>query len=212
VKEAHFTSLSQSSFRSLVVVKFNQIIDDFAPKDMTYEDFVTKFKKTNSFEKYWNYFISIAVIGIGLSALFLLHFTDWHENKKALNENIMPVWGIDLSVGPLIFLGLYGFWRIPKTYKITSIKSDKTLAEKSNLINKIVAEFQFIILERKDQYYHFKYTGRFWTSFDIYCFYDAHNFYLNTQQIDSGNDGGFIDFGTSKRLNNKIKRKLLDKL
>lgn len=33
---------------------------------MTYEDFTNKFKKTNSFDKYWNYLISIAVIGVGL--------------------------------------------------------------------------------------------------------------------------------------------------
>ena len=48
---------------------------------MTYEEFTNKFKKTNSFDKYWNYFISIAVIGVGLYFLYQLNFTEWYDLK-----------------------------------------------------------------------------------------------------------------------------------
>ena len=61
---------------------------------------------------------------------------------------------------------------------------------------------------KEEQYQHFLYVGRFWDSFNIYIFYDTTNFYLNTQQIEFKNDGGFIDFGTSNRVTKKIKSKI----
>ncbi|MBT0554721.1 hypothetical protein D1Z97_09210 [Riemerella anatipestifer] len=80
---------------------------------------------------------------------------------------------------------------------------------KNQIINKIITEFKLNELERDEQYRHFRYVGRFRNTFDIYIFYDTNNFYLNTQQIDFGNDGGFIDFGTSKRVTKKIKNKII---
>ncbi|MBK9378237.1 MAG: hypothetical protein IPM86_08330 [Saprospiraceae bacterium] len=99
---------------------------------MTYEEFTNKFKKTNSFDKYWNYFISIAVIGVGLYFLYQLNFTEWYDLKKVTAGNIMPIWGINVFCGLLILLGLYGFWRIPKTYEMTFIKSEFSIDKKSN--------------------------------------------------------------------------------
>jgi hypothetical protein len=176
---------------------------------MTYEEFTNKFKKTNSFDKYWNYFISIAVIGVGLYFLYLLNFTEWYDLKKVTTGNIMPIWGIYVFCGFLILLGLYGFWRIPKTYEITFIKSDFSIDKKNQIINQIINDFKLNELEKDEQYRHFRYVGRFWNTFDIYIFYDTDSFYLNAQQIDFGNDGGFIDFGTSKRVTNKIKNKII---
>lgn len=176
---------------------------------MTYENFENKIKKTNSFEKYWNYFISFAAIGIGLYFLYLLNFTEWYNLKKATTKNIVPIWGIYLFVVFFISLGLYGFWRIPKTYKITLIKSEHSIKEKNQLINHLISDFKLNEIEREVQYRHFRYVGRFWNSFDIYIFYDINNFYLNVQQIDFMKDGGFIDFGTSKKVTNRIKRKIL---
>ena len=176
--------------------------------NMTYEDFTNKFKKTNSFGKYWNYFISIAVMGVGIYFLYLLNFTEWYDFKKVTTKKIVPIWGIYAFCVLLIMLGLYGFWRIPKTYKIKIIKSELSIDEKKQIINQITRDFKLNELERKEQYQHFLYVGRFWASFNIYIFYDTTNFYLNTQQIEFKNDGGFIDFGTSNRVTKKIKSKI----
>lgn len=176
---------------------------------MTAEDFESKFQKTNYFDKYWNYFISILVIGVGLYFLYLLNFTEWYDSKKTTTTNAMPIWGIYIFMVSLIALGLYGFWRIPQTYKITKIKSALSIEEKTLIIHNIISDFKLKELESDQQYRHFRYVGRFLNRFDIYIFYDLNNFHLNVQQIDSGNDGGFIDFGTSKRVTNKIKNKIL---
>jgi hypothetical protein len=176
---------------------------------MTAEDFESKFQKTNSFDKYWNYFISILIIGGGLYFLYLLNFTEWYDSKKTTTTNAMPIWGIYIFIGFFIALGLYGFWRIPQAYKITLIKSVLSIEEKSIIIHNIISDFKLKELERDQQYWQLRYVGRFKNRFDIHMFYDPDNFYFNVQQIDSGNDGGFIDFGTSKRVTNKIKNKIL---
>ena len=179
---------------------------------MTFEDFTNKFRRINSFVKYWNYFISIGIMGFGLFFLYQLNFTEWYELKKLTTKNIMPMWGIYVMSGLFILLGLYGFWRVPKTYELTCIRSKLSIDKKDQIINQILNDFELQELERQEQYRHFKYTGPFLNKFDIYMFYDQSNFYLNAQQRDAGNDGGFIDFGTSKRVTQKIKSKLVSYL
>jgi hypothetical protein len=176
---------------------------------MTYEDFSNRFKKTNSHDKIWNYFISLTVICLGLFFLYLLHFTQWYDPQKVTTKNATPIWGINVFCGLLILLGLYGFWRIPKSYEMTAIQSALSIDKKHQIINQIISDFKLNELERGEQYRHFRYEGRFWNTFDIYIFYDTENFYLNAQQRDFGNDGGFIDFGTSKRVTTKIKNKIM---
>jgi len=179
---------------------------------MTCEDFKNKLKKRNSFNKYRNYFISIGAVGIGLFFLYQLSFTDWYEIKKVTTKNIMPIWGIYGMSGLFILIGFYGFWRIPKTYELTCIRSVLPVDQKAQIISQILNDFKLKELERQGQYGHFEYVGRFRNKFDIYIFYDQCNFYFNAQQRDAGNDGGFIDFGTSKRVTHKIESKLVSYL
>lgn len=176
---------------------------------MTFEEFSKIFQKKNSFEKYWNYFLSVAVIAVGLFVFYLLLFTDWYAIKTITTKNIAPLWLIYCLGIMFVSLGLYGFWRIPKSYEITIIKSSIPIDKKDQIVNQILTDFKLIELENDEQYRQFRYVGRFWNSFDIFIFYDTKNIYLNAQQIDFGNDGGFIDFGTSKRVTIKIKNKIL---
>ncbi|MBL0013021.1 MAG: hypothetical protein IPP30_04465 [Flavobacterium sp.] len=178
---------------------------------MTYEDFLNKFEKRNIFDKYWNYFICISIIAIGIFFISKFLFADWNQIKTT-TKDYFPKWSFIIFMSLLISLGLYGFWRIPKSYQITSIRSDFSILKKNEILNQIIKDFKLNELERNKQYTHFKYVGRFWNSFDIYIFLDAENFYLNAQQIDFGNDGGFIDFGTSKKVTHKIKSKILSYL
>ena len=179
---------------------------------MTYQDFLTKFQKKNSFDRYWNYFISISIISAGLYFIYLLHFTDWYEVKKVTTKSIAPIWLINTGSIFFILLGLYGFWRIPITYKVTFFESKVSIEEKNRIVNQIIKDFKLNELVNEEQYRHYRYVGRFWNSFDIYIYFDSNNFCLNAQQIEFGNNGGFIDFGTSKRVTNKIKRSIIAQL
>jgi hypothetical protein len=177
---------------------------------MTYQDFLKKFRKINSFDKYWNYFLSFFIIGIGLFFIYDLLFTDNHETQTT--ENKVPKEYVYLLSCSFIVLGLYGFWRIPKTYQVNRIGSQLGINEKADILALLVTDFQLIELEREEQYRHFMYNGWLGNTFDIYTFFDTENFFFNVQQVDFGGVGGFIDFGTSKRVTRKIRNKILDKL
>ena len=174
---------------------------------MTYEKFTVKFKRINAFDKYLNYLISIAVIGTGLFFLYQLHFTDWYSIKKETTKNIAPVWFINCFSAFFIILGSYGFWRIPKTYEITTIESTHSLSEKNQIIEQLISDFKLNQLEKVEEYLHFKYSGHFWNYFDIYIFYSRSHFYFNVQK--RSYRGGFIDNGASKKFTRTIKKKLL---
>lgn len=176
---------------------------------MTYEQFTRKIKKKDALDRYWNYFIAIFFIGIGLCFLYLLHFTDWYAISSVTTENITPVWTIHVMSGLFIILGLYGFWRIPITYKVSPIKSDVSIEQKSDIIHQLINDFNLIELESEGQFHHFHYFGRYWSSFNIYLFYDSNNFYINAQE---NNKRTYIDFGTSKKVTNKIKNKIIELL
>ena len=177
---------------------------------MTFENFQKRFHKKNTIDRYWNYLLSIAVIGIGVYFLYLLYYTDWYGIKTETTENIAPKWFINCFSGFFISLGLYGFWRIPKIYEFTKIESCHSNTDKELVINELISEFKLNKLEKGDQYHNFRYKrGFFRHYFYIYIFYDDNNIYLNAQQYDYR---GYIDFGTSKRVTNKIKRKILEHL
>jgi hypothetical protein len=179
---------------------------------MTYQEFLKKFKKTNSFDNKRNYFISITMICIGLFFTYLFVFTDWYESKDATMDNIIPRSGMYAFNLFFILFGLYGFWRIPATYKFTLIESKHSIEQKSDMLNLLIADFKLKELEYDEQYRHYYYEGRFWNSFNVHVFFDSNNFYLNSHQLDVQDNGGFIDFGTSKRVTNKIKRKIIAQL
>jgi hypothetical protein len=178
---------------------------------MTYQDFQKKIHK-NSFLKYWSYCISIFVMTIGLYFIYLLHFTDWYEIRKPTTPNIAPTWAINIMGGLFTMAGLYGFWRIPITYKITCIESKHSLTEKNEIINQILNDFKLTELEKDEQYRHVKYPYpvSLWNRFDVYLFFDRNTFYLNTQTTSYG--GGFIDFGASKSVTNIMRSKIIASL
>lgn len=179
---------------------------------MTYEEFERKIRIKDLIGKFWNYLISVGVIGVGLFFLYLMNFTDWYERKAITTQNIAPVWAIYALVVFMISLGLYGMWRIPKSYKISWIPSEKSIPEKELVINSLVSDFKLYEHERDEDYRHYKYFGSCNNSFDVYLYWDKGSFYLNAQQNDSGVSGGFIDFGTSRRVTEKFKKNILSYL
>ncbi len=171
---------------------------------MTFKEFELKFSKENKQDNNWNYIIaSLATIG-GIFLLYHLFFTDWYEikfqekNGKILSKNI-----ISLAYLILLLLGIYGFWRIPNLYKFTKVKSNLARIENQELIKKSAKEFKMSILKENEEYYHYRYFGKLKNPFDVYFFADENgNILINVQQVDY--NGGYIDFGNSNRVKNKI--------
>lgn len=170
---------------------------------MKLNDFKLKFKNKNKFDNNWNYIISsLAIIG-GLFILYKLSLTEYYELKfsekkgKILSKNVIYFSGI-----MLILIGVYGFWRIPKLYKLYVINTNYDISKNKELITEISNKFRMELLENKNNYYCFIYYGKFKNPFNIYFFLENDKIFLNVQQIDY--DGGFIDFGNSKKVMSKI--------
>jgi len=171
--------------------------------------FYNKFKNDNAFDQFWNYLISILLILFGVFFIYHLHYTNWYEVKAAYQNDIAPKGLLYFGVLFMIIMGAYGFWRIPKLYKINTILTDKSISEKSRIIKLLAQELKLKELQKSKNYIHFRYRGPFWNPLDIYLFYDEEKICFNVQQYElASNRGGFIDFGTSKRLVIKMKRKL----
>lgn len=174
---------------------------------MKLNEFESRFKNENKFDNYRNYIISsLAVIG-GLFILYKLSLTEYYELKflekkgKILSKNIIYLSGI-----VLMLIGIYGFWRIPKLYKLYVINTTSDTSINKELITEISNKFKMELCENEHNYYCFIYYGKFKNPFNIYFFLEKNKIFLNVQQIDY--NGGFIDFGTSKRVRNQIVKEI----
>lgn len=102
----------------------------------------------------------------------------------------------------LIAIGLYGIWRIPRLYSFSQIKCQSTIEDKLAVVEKVKIKLKFSNPKDLGNSFEFKYRGLFYNPFLVRIFIDNESFFINVQQIDSS--GGFIDFGNSKRVKNKI--------
>ncbi len=177
---------------------------------MNYKEFKNKFNKVNSFDKYWNYFIAVSVILGGLFLLCTLIFSDWYDLKyiekrgKISSKNLIYLLSIFL-----ISIGLCGFWKIPLLYKIYKTKANSDFESNEQLVKDIAKSMNMILIENQQGYYYYRYKGKFWNLLDIYFFIENEYIYLNIQQTDYFYKGGFIDFGTSEKVKNKIVKKII---
>lgn len=171
---------------------------------MTLKEFESKFRKENKQDNTWNYLISILAIIGGLFLFQKLALTNYYELKfEESNGKILSKNFLNFSPLILIIIGIYGFWRIPKLYSLTRVKCKRNRDENELLIEKCAQKFNMKLIEREEEFYSYLYVGKFRNPFHIYFFAEENeNILLNVQQIDY--DGGFIDFGTSNRVKNKI--------
>ena len=173
---------------------------------MNYEEFKNMLLKNGSITKYWNYFISIGAILLGLYCLYETNNTEFLNAYKAKHNKEYPTLVASAITTVLVFVGLYGFWRIPKTYEVKTIEAKTTVEQKVQIINRLVSDFKLKEIKSNEKYKHFRYVGRFWNRLDLFICFDTKNFYINAQQRELGAQSGFIDLGTSKKVANKISR------
>lgn len=105
----------------------------------------------------------------------------------------------------LLSLGVYGLWRIPKDYEITSINSDKTLEQKRQ-----IAENYLLTLNVRSRFvsgdlYRIQYRNKFWNSVDLCLAFDEKQFFISAKGADNYGGKGIIDFGLTRRATKKAK-------
>lgn len=176
---------------------------------MTILEFKNNIAKTNRIDKIFNYVITFSAIFGGLFFLYKLEFTEWYE-IKSLTANVASKKMIRIFIIFLITIGFYGIWRIPQAYIFSQLKCHSTIEDKLKIIEKVNIELKFKNLNVSENSFEFTYLGLFDNPFLVRIFLNEESFFINVQQIDQS--GGFIDFGNSKRVKNKITKKILEKI
>ena len=148
--------------------------------------------KRYRWQRYWSYTVSLFLIISGSVACsyFYRHVT----------------WGYFAFFGTVfILLGIAGLIELKKRYKLTIVQNDCSKEQ-----NKIKIGGIYSILTEKnlpantDSHLNFLYQRNWWSrSFSIHLFAGDRQIGVNVQSTGSV-QGGFLDFGVSKRLERDI--------
>lgn len=112
---------------------------------------------------------------------------------------VLPLYGAIF----LISIGSYGFWRIPKDYKVTKIVSDYPLEEKKQIIEDYILLVKGEHITMDEAIVKFQYRNTYWNSVNVHIAVDKDSFLLNAKSVGIGSSG-FIDFGLGRRALKKV--------
>ena len=108
----------------------------------------------------------------------------------------------------LLFAGVYGFWRIPKSYSVRQILSSKSKEEKQQVINSFLDQYKITWKREENDYLSVRFRNRLFTHIDARFYFDEHKVLFNAEGADLGGLKGIIDFGLGKRTMKRLERHL----
>lgn len=157
---------------------------------MTEEQFKKFITRPDKFDDYFNYLIcGLACCG---GIYFQLAAFGFIKNREQET--------LDIYAGVfLLFLGLYGIWRIPKDYKIIIILSNKTLEEKRQIIETYLETLNVRKRFVSGELFRIQYRNKYWNSIDLSIAYDENQIFLSAKGADNHGGKGIIDFGLTRR-------------
>lgn len=167
---------------------------------MTLQEFQKTVVKTNWYDKYYYYLISIAAIG---GSIYLFYDIGTNPLKYKSRHS----YEIALMAYSLLFLlGCYAIYLIPNRYKVLTVDNSLPVDKKKDIISKLLNKLDISLADTRDTFYSFRYQRKWWTSdYDVYLFVDNEKFYicvLGTAHAYPAS--GYIDFGGTERLRRKI--------
>ena len=170
---------------------------------MTFDEFENKFKKNNRFDKYWYQGLCYLTIGFGL---FMLTSLATNSFIKFSGNRTFHYSGFCL----LTLLGIYGLFVLRNKYRLTIWENSLTKDKNIELLQDAISSLTNSTFQITDNYVHFIYRKSWWRlPYEIHLFADNNLIAINVEGQDNY-DGGFIDFGASKRTQNKILKMLTD--
>lgn len=167
---------------------------------MTPQEFQNTVVKTNWYDKYYYYLISVGAI---IGSVYLFH--DIATNP--LKYKVRHSYGIALIAFSFLFLmGCYAIYLIPNRYKVLTVSSGLPVDKKKEIISRLLNKLGVAHADTKNDFYSFRFQRKWWTSdYDVYLFIDNQNFYVSVLGTTHAYPAsGFIDFGGTQRLRRKI--------
>ena len=165
---------------------------------MNLEEFENKFRKKKRFDKYWYHGLCLAIIGVSLFCLYSVVIK--HFQVYSVRDKLFLISGLTF----LLILGVYGLFVLRKKFKLTYWTNDLTKEENLALLHSTCSELVNTDIQLDENSIRFMYRKKWWTVFhEVYLFADHNLIAINVEALDIS-DGGFIDFGASKKTQNKI--------
>jgi uncharacterized protein (DUF1499 family) len=164
---------------------------------MTLEDFQNRFRRTNRFDRYWYHGLCLLYIAF---SIYIIYEVVTNSKTEPYNK----IWTPFLFSLFLFSLGTYGLYVLTNTYKLTFWNNSFKRHENVELLNQVCSELQMKIVTLNDNTVFLRYRTKWWKmSYDVHLFADDNLIVINVESVDTYN-GGFIDFGASKRTQTKI--------
>jgi hypothetical protein len=165
---------------------------------MSLEEFENKFRKKKRFDKYWYHGLCLVIIGFSLYVLYVVvteRFQDFSERDKLFLISVHTF---------LLVLGVYGLFVLRKKFKLTYWRNHFTKDENLALLHSTCSELAKADIKFDENSAYFVYQKKWWTTLrEVYLFADHNLIAINVEMLDIS-DGGFIDFGASKKTQNRI--------
>ena len=164
---------------------------------MTLGDFQNRFKRNKRFDKYWYHGLCIATIGFSLFMLYSL------ATNSIVNFTGNKAFHFFCFIS-LFLLGIYGLFVLRRKYRLSYWYNDLPKEKNIELLNSVCSELMKSSVTFDDNNAYFVYRKSWWrTPYEVFLFVDKNIIAINVEGLDV-KDGGFIDFGASKRTQNKI--------
>jgi hypothetical protein len=173
---------------------------------MTEKEFKKAVTKSNWFDKYYYYFISIAIIAVGLLFLYLA-FSE-SAGGRSISTRLVIISGAAF----FFTLGFVVLRLLPNRYRILKFKSNLPAEKKEQVIANTMRELGATFFLNSQHLWRFYYRRKWWTfDYDLYLSFNNETIFVAVIGRTHGR-GGFIDFGLTGKFRKRVAISIIEEL
>lgn len=161
---------------------------------MTTDQFKEQIKKKDPFANLSNYLMCIGFIMAGFYFYNLI--LTMAKSDAAYGLLIIPTL--------ILAMGLYGFWRIPRTHDIVMIQSKLDAKDKLQIVQTYLSKRNSQAKLNKYKFLEASYINEFGNGIQILLYIDSQKVLFNVQKGNQFRAGRMFDFGVTRRAAEKM--------
>lgn len=169
---------------------------------MTIDQFKEQIKKKDPFANLSNYLMCVGFIMAGFYFYNLILTTA--QSDVAYVLLIIPT--------VILAMGLYGFWRIPRTHDVVMIQSKVDTKDKLKIVQAYLSVRKSEAKLNKHKFLEASYINEFGNKVELLFYVDSQKVLFNMQKGNQFRFGRMFDFGVTRRSAKKIELYLTESL
>lgn len=167
---------------------------------MTVDQFKEQIKKKDPFANLSNYLMCVGFIMTGFYFYDLILTTA--KSDLAYVLLIIPT--------VILAMGLYGFWRIPKTYDVVIVQAKLDTKIKLKIVQAYLSGRKSEAKPSKHKFLEASCINEFGNKVELLFYVDSQKVLFNVQKGNRFRFGRMFDFGVTRRSSEKIKSYLIE--